>query len=157
MKEFSGVKFCLIVLMLFFLLSGCGSKDRQFDEAIQEGVSLEATIREQIEEVTSQAADIEAMGISREIDAYIKNFTGLYTSNASDDTASAMVIEEQDFPSDTDHGASLTIYSDLSGKRLRYRLICYGETGNQVINYYLCESFVWISRQSNFYISRNKL
>lgn len=36
---------------------------------------------------------------------------------------------------------------------MRYELRCYGETGNQVINYYLCGDFIWISRQSNYYSS----
>ena len=93
------------------------------------------------------------MGISQEIDNYVKNFIELYTNNAFDDTMPTMIIEEKDVPDNIAEGTSFMVYSDLSGKRLRYKLNYYGEIGNQVINYYLCENFVWISRQSNYYSS----
>ena len=97
--------------------------------------------------------DEESLDILREIEEYKSRFIELYTSNASEDTESELIIEEHDFPSDSSEGASVTVYSDLSGKKLRYELRYYGETGNNVINYYLCDNFVWVSRQYNCYSS----
>ena len=96
---------------------------------------------------------VSLLDILREIEEYKSRFIELYTSNASEDTEAEMIIEKHDFPSDNDGGASLTVYSRLSGKHLRYELHYYGETGNSVINYYLCDNFVWISRQNNYYSS----
>ena len=143
-KRFISV--CIVVIWAFNLC-GCAQTTKESIVAETEKIQWET------EEVAPQAADLDAMAILHEIDDYIEHFTGLYTSNTLGDTASAMIIEEQNFPSDNDNGASLTVYSDSSGKRLRYELRYYGETGNQVINYYLCEDFVWISRQSNYYSS----
>lgn len=97
--------------------------------------------------------DEESLDILREIEEYKSRFIELYTSNASEDTESGMIIEEHGFPSDSGEGASVTVYSDLSGRKLRYELRYYGETGNNVINYYLCDNFVWVSRQYNYYSS----
>ena len=101
--------------------------------------------------------DATSLDILHEIEEYRSHFIGLYTSNAlSDefpDLESEMIIEEHDFPSDSGEGASITVYSDLSGKKLRYELHYYGETGNNIINYYLCDNFVWVSRQYNCYSS----
>ena len=123
------------------------------DEAIQGGTSVEETIQWEMERAASQAVDIDAIDISQEIDNYVKGFIELYTSIAFDDTMPTMIIEEKDVPDNIEDADSFMVYSDLSGKRLRYKLNYYGETGNQVINYYLCENFVWISRQSNYYSS----
>lgn len=97
--------------------------------------------------------DIGTNEISQEIDEYVMKFMELYSSNALEDTKSKIIIEEEEFPSDNENGALFTKYSDLSGKNLRYKIIYYGETGNTIINYYLCENFVWISRQINHYSS----
>ena len=140
-----------IAVLMTGLITGCEKETNE--TVVQDNLPIEKTIQNETEEVAPQAADLDAMAISNEIDHYIENFIDLYTSNTLGDTAPVMVIEEQNFPSDNDNGASLTVYSDLSGKRLRYELRYYGETGNQVINYYLCEDFVWISRQSNYYSS----
>ena len=109
-----------------------------------------AAIAESKEEID---INTESVDISREIDEYIQHFIGLYTSNYLDDTAPAMVVWEQEFPGDNESEASLTVYSDLSGNHLRYELHYYGETGNQIINYYLCENFVWVSSRYNCYSS----
>ena len=101
--------------------------------------------------------DVESLDILREMEKYKSRFIELYSSNAlSDefpDVEPEMIIEEHDFPSDSSESASLTVYSALSGKRWRYEIHYYGETGNSVINYYLCNDFVWISRQNNYYSS----
>ena len=45
MKKICGIKFYLIVCILTFLLSGCGSKDRESDETIYGVSSVEETMR----------------------------------------------------------------------------------------------------------------
>ena len=112
-----------VAVLMFGLLTGCGNESDE--TATQGNLPIEETIQGKMEGIAPQAADIGAMGISREIDDYIKNFTGLYTSGTFDDTVPVILIEERNFPSDNDNGASLTVYSDSSGKRLRYELRCY--------------------------------
>ena len=153
MKIFCRTNTFLMACSLAFFVVGCGVMDGGSDEAIQGGTSVEKTIQWVREGTVPQAVDIDAMGISQEIDNYVKDFIELYTSNTFDDTMPTMIIEEKDIPDNIENVTSFIVYSDLSGKRLRYKLNYYGETGNQVINYYLCESFVWISRQSNYYSS----
>ena len=102
--------------LMIGLITGCGNET---DATATQGDSfVEETFQWETEGVMPQAADLDAMAISHEIDDYIEHFTGLYTSNTLGDTASAMIIEEQNFTSDNDNGASLTVYSDSSGKRL---------------------------------------
>ena len=106
----------------------------------------------------SETDMVSLLDILREIEEYRSEFIESYTSNAlSDefpDVEPEMIIKEHDFPSDNSEGASITVYSRLSGKHLRYELHYYGETGNSVINYYLCKNFVWVSRQNNYYSSQ---
>lgn len=99
-------------------------------------------------------ANIQEMNVSHEIDEYIKRFMGLYTSNALEDMESQLMIEEGEFSSQNENGATIIKYSDLSGNTLRYELHYYGETGNRTVNYYLCENFYWISSQMNYYSSQ---
>ena len=153
MKIFCRTNTFLMACSLAFFVVGCGAMDGGSDEAIQGGTSVEKTIQWEMERAASQAVDIDAIDISQEIDNYVKGFIELYTSIAFDDTMPTMIIEEKDVPDNIEDADSFMVYSDLSGKRLRYKLNYYGETGNQVINYYLCENFVWISRQSNYYSS----
>lgn len=116
-----------------------------------------APTQEQEEVIDQGETDTESLDILldilREITEYRGHFIELYTSNASEDTESEMIIEEHDFPSNNTEGASLTVYSALSGKHLRYKLHYYGETGDKIINYYLCNNFVWVNRQNNYYSS----
>lgn len=153
MKIFCRTNTFLMACSLAFFMVGCGSMGGESDEAIQGGTSEEETIQWAREGTASQAVDTDAMDISQEIDSYVKDFIEQYTSNAFDDTMPTMIIEEKDMLDNIEDADSFIVYSNLSGKRLRYKLNYYGETGNQVINYYLCENFVWISRQSNYYSS----
>ena len=97
-------------------------------------------------ESESDETDTESLDILREMEEYKSRFIELYSGNALSDEFSdvkrEMIIEEHDFPSDSSEGASITIYSDLSGKRLRYGPHYYEETGSIAINYYLCDNFV---------------
>lgn len=101
----------------------------------------------------STGAKIGGVDVSQEIDEYLNDFVGLYTSNVIEETEPAVIIEERDYPADSDNGALLVEYTDRSGRLLRYELCFYGETGNTVINYYFCEHFIWVHRQKNHYSS----
>ena len=124
--------------------------ERSFE--IEEGIALPGSEDDQGETDMVSLSDI-----LREIEEYKSRFVELYSSNVlSDeypDAEAEMVIEEYNFPSDSSEGASLTVYSVLSGKHLRYEVHYCGETGNSIINYYLCKNFVWVSRQNNYYSS----
>ena len=96
--------------------------------------------------------NIETMEISNEIDEYMQSFIELYTSNVFEDTKSMMKIEEKLI--DYEGGiATLIKYTDLSDKCLRYTIKLYGETMSVTINYYLCENFILVSQQDNYYSS----
>lgn len=134
------------------------AEDTETAMAVEEyGQSEEETVLPESADDQGET-DIASLDILREIEEYRSKFIESYTSNAlSDefpDVKPEMIIEEHDFPSDSSEGASLTVYSGLWGKHLRYELHCYGEAGNSVINYYLCKNFVWVSRQNNYYSSQ---
>ena len=154
-----------IVVILLFSIYGCGqtADDTLATETATvetENTETESEEEADIEEPETEGdePDEESLDILREIEEYRSRFIELYSSNAlSDefpDVEPEMIIEEHDFPSDSSEGASLTVYSSLWGKHLRYELHYYGETGNSVINYYLCKNFVWVSRQNNYYSSQ---
>lgn len=67
-------------------------------------------------------------------------------------TASQMKIQEKEIQYDQQM-AGLTEYTDLSGKRLRYRVNLYGETMKAEINYYFCDDFTAVSVEDAYYSS----
>ncbi len=97
--------------------------------------------------------DIDITEILQGIDEYKTKFISLYTNNVYEDTESAIRIEENDFIYMNEQIATLTRYSDLSDDYLRYKILVGGETGDVIINYHLCEGFIWISEQRNYYSS----
>ena len=107
-----------------------------------------------------QASELQAMGAPakqeefiEKIEEYKEHFIGLYTTDASGDEESAIKIEEREISVDSSEGAVLFVYTDADGEELRYRLHVYGETGSAVLNYYLCDGFVWVSKQTDHYSS----
>lgn len=86
---------------------------------------------------------------------YMMHFINLYSTNAMNNSDSSMRIEEFETELDNDGStATLVKYLDNENRCLRYRVELYGETMNTVINYYLCEKFVLISKQNNYYSSQ---
>lgn len=75
------------------------------------------------------------------------HFINLYSTNAMNNSDSSMRIEEFETELGNDGSvATLVKYLDNENRCLRYRVELYGETMNTVINYYLCEKFVLISK-----------
>ncbi|MDE6386453.1 MAG: hypothetical protein K2L82_01450 [Lachnospiraceae bacterium] len=103
------------------------------------------------------AAEMQETGLPADvlikIEEYKENFVGLYTAGEVGDGEAEIKVEEREISVDSCEGAVLFVYTDIEGKELRYRLHLYGETGNAVINYYLCDGFVWVSKQTDFYSS----
>lgn len=122
------------ILMGIILISGCS--DSQASE-LQE--AADATAQKEI--------------FLEKIEEYKGHFIGLYTTDASEGEEAAIKIEEREISADSSEGAVLFVYTDAEGKELRYRLHIYGETGNAVLNYYLCDGFVWVSKQTDYYSS----
>lgn len=124
-----------IILMGIILISGCGGE--QAAEKQTTGSSTDAAVKQE--------------GFVEKIEEYKSRFIGLYTPGA--DGESAIKVEEREITADSSEGAAVFVYTDKDGKELRYRMHVYGETGNAVINYYLCDGFVWVSRQTDYYSS----
>lgn len=103
------------------------------------------------------AAEMSETGVSEDflekIEEYKSSFIGQYTAGAAADTEAGIKVEEREISVDSSEGAVLFVYTDTDGKELRYRQHVYGETGNAEINYYLCDGFVWVSKQTNYYSS----
>lgn len=90
--------------------------------------------------------------LRRTIDEYMISFIGLYTANTLE---GEIGIEIEDVEIYMDSGyAFLTLYSDKQGKCLRYKIAMYGETMDTITNYYLCNGFVLVSKQSDYYSNR---
>lgn len=89
------------------------------------------------------------------IEEYKSDFTGQYTAGTEGSGEAAVRVETREIESDSSEGGELIVYTDADGQELRYRLNVYGETGNgnAVTNYYLCDGFVWVSKETNHYSS----
>lgn len=124
-----------IILMGIAMVSGC-SKEQA----------------EELQTVDSEAAvSVKPEDFAEKIEEYKSHFIELYTSGA--DGEAAIIVEERAIAAESSEGAVVFVYTDIDGKGLRYRIHAYGETGNAVINYYLCDGFVWISKQTDYYSS----
>ena len=106
------------------------------------------------EETDQDWNNIEKMDIQQEIDDYMTQFIELYSTNAMEDSDSSIHTEEFEAPlGDGGNVATVVKYLDQDNRCLRYRVDLYGETMNTCINYYLCDRFVLISKQNNYYSS----
>ena len=45
----------------------------------------------------------------------------------------------------------MTVYTNEEGQDIRYTLQIYGETGNSVTDYYVCENFVYVNHEREYY------
>lgn len=91
--------------------------------------------------------------VAEKIEEYKDTFIGLYTTYAEGSGETAIKIETREIDSDSSEGGELFVYTDANGRELRYKLDAYGETGNAVTNYYLCDGFVWVNKETNYYSS----
>lgn len=125
-----------ILICGIIVISGCGGENEQAP--------------------AGNAGDEMAGGqeeIAGKIEEYKDTFTGLYTTGAEGSGEPVIRIETLEIESGSSEGGELFVYTDTDGKRLRFRLDSYGETGNAVTNYYLCDGFVWVSKETNHYSS----
>ena len=125
------------ILMSIILISGCS--EEQDSELQTAGLSTDASTKQE--------------EFAEKIEEYKSRFIGLYTTGASGDEEAAIKIEEREISVESSEGSALYVYTDADGEELRYRLHIYGETGDAVLNYYLCDGFVWVSMQNNYHSS----
>ena len=98
--------------------------------------------------------DIKKMNIQQEIDDYMMHFIELYSGSAMDESNALINIDKLEVEFDDGRNTgTLVKYSDKNNSYLRYQINLYGETNNVTIDYYLCNNFVLISRQINYYSS----
>ena len=143
-----------VLLFLFsgLCLSACGKGEAETVTVTELITNEETTTTE--EAGTEEEAEMNLPNIGQEIEEYRMHFVELYTSNAMEDTEDRINIEEMEIDyGDNGEPATLIKYTDLSGEKLRYQLQFYGETGRCSIDYYLCESFVLISKKNDYYSS----
>ena len=145
----------LLFILLITQLYGCSNHaPEDLSAPKNDRTKTSSTIASENTNATN-AAPIESFDIQQEIDDYMMHFINLYSTNAMNNSDSLMRIEEFETELGNDGStATLVKYLDNENRCLRYRVELYGETMNTVINYYLCEKFVLISKQKNYYSSQ---
>ncbi|MBD5449175.1 MAG: hypothetical protein HDR28_03250 [Lachnospiraceae bacterium] len=48
----------------------------------------------------------------------------------------------------------LTVYTNDKEENVRYKIEIYGETGKSITDYYLCENFIYVNQEREYYSSQ---
>lgn len=87
----------------------------------------------------------------QEIEAYMDDFVSMCMSEASAGEQRIFVKTGDIDTGDFDSPVALTVYTNEEGQDIRYTLQIYGETGNSVTDYYVCENFVYVNHEREYY------
>lgn len=163
------MKKIIIIFIVIGMLGGIYIYTRTAEDNNEEGAYFVSTVfisstfetcifkctEDLVTKATNISQDEPSIDIEQEISEYRERFIELYTSNALDDTEYQMNIEEFEIDYDGNNGEPTTLikYTDSYGEVLRYQLHFYGETMHCSIDYYLCEDFVLVSKECNYYSS----
>lgn len=143
---------CVLMLFVCILTQGCEKIDNQ--NAAKETVEYSDETFPPQTELDTYTTDLEGLDISQELADYREHFIELYSTSALNASNPQIKIETYETVlQDSGIIAAVTKYSDIENHCLRYRVDLYGETMNTVINYYFCDNFIWVSKQSNYYSS----
>lgn len=89
----------------------------------------------------------------QEIETYMQEFISMYMSEACDEKQKIYMKSQDIYTDNFDSPVELTVYTNDRGEDVRYRVEIYGETGKSVTDYYLCENFIYVNREREYYSS----
>lgn len=98
---------------------------------------------------------IEKVGADekQEIEAYMKEFINMYTSEACDGKQRIFMKSKDVYAEEQGEPIELTVYTNDQGENIRYKVQVYAETGKSEINYYLCENLIYVNQKKDYYSS----
>ena len=94
------------------------------------------------------------IGIKQEIESYMKEFVSMYMSETCGGKQRIFIKSKDIYTSDFGFPIELTVYTNEKEENIRYKVQAYGETGNSITNYYLCENFIYVNQQQEYYSSQ---
>lgn len=90
----------------------------------------------------------------QEIESYMKAFVSMYMSEVCSGKKRIFIKSKDIYASDFDVPVELIVYTNEKEENIRYKVHIYGETGNSITNYYLCENFIYVNQQQEYYSSQ---
>ena len=127
-KKVNRIKF-LLTLMLALALAGCAPQETE----------------------ESQKTEID---VQQGIETYMEEFVGMYMSEICGGDQKVFMQSKEVYADDFGGPIELTVYKNDQGEDIRYQVQLYGETGSSVTDYYLCEDFIYVNQEKNYYSSR---
>jgi hypothetical protein len=144
--------FCGLLIFLCIMTQGCEKTNNQ--ETANNSMESFSETEPARTETDAHWNVEETVDIQQQIADYRMRFIEQYSTSALDASNPQMKIEAFEAAlGDSADMATVVKYSDTNNRCLRYRAELYGETMNVVVNYYFCDDFTWISKQSNYYSS----
>ncbi len=99
----------------------------------------------------SQKIDID---IKQEIETYMDEFARMYVSEICGGDQKVFMQTKEVYADDFGEPIELTVYKNEKEEDIRYKVQLYGETGSSVTDYYLCEDFIYVNQEKNYYSSQ---
>lgn len=91
---------------------------------------------------------------TQEIEIYMKDFMSLYMSEACGGKQRLFMKSKDIYTTDFDSPIELTVYTNDKEENVRYKVEIYGETGKSITDYYLCENFIYVNQEREYYSSQ---
>lgn len=143
---------CILIMVLCITAQGCEKSDNQ--ETVKNCTEYFSEAETVCMQTDTSFKELENLDFQQQIADYRMRFIELYSTSALNDSNLQMKIETFEAAlNDSGDMATVVKYSDNNNRCLRYRVEMYGETRNVVINYYFCDDFAWISKQTEYYSS----
>lgn len=99
----------------------------------------------------SQKAEID---VKQEIETYMEDFVSSYMSEICGGDQKILMQTKDIYVDDFGYPVELTVYRNDKEEDIRYQIQLYGETGRSVTDYYLCEHFIYVNEEKEYYSSQ---
>lgn len=136
-------------------------------ESVMEQREVSQTAAEELETVQADAerneegSDPDTAGQravlsqqEQEIKAYMEEFVNSYMSEVCGGDQKIFMQTKDIYVDDFGYPVELTVYRNDKGEDIRYQIQLYGETGRSVTDYYLCEHFIYVNEEKEYYSSQ---
>lgn len=98
----------------------------------------------------TEKADIS---VEQEIEAYMEEFVSMYMSEICGGEQRIYIQSKDVYADNMSSPVELIVYQNDREEDIRYTIQIYGETGNAVTDYYLCENFIYVNQTKEYYSS----
>lgn len=99
-------------------------------------------------------SNINDINIKQQIEAYMEEFKSMYMSKVCGMDQKIFIKSQDIYVDNLGYPIELTVYKNDKGEDVRYQVQLYGETGNSVTDYYLCNGFIYVNQEKEYYSSQ---